>query len=253
MAKACVTVVVVLALFLAWSRPAAAQESAVKGSLEGVVVDASGASVPGAQVTLDGPEGSKTTVADNQGIFRFRLLIPGRYNVKVQKQGFKAVTMTGVEVLTNRVSSLRPALETGAITETVEVTGSAVTVDTTTTAIGANLSDDFYQKIPIPRGVAGIFYLAPGVAGGGASGTANPSISGGSGLENQYIADGVDITDSAFGGLGIFSRVYGSLRTRINLTFIKEVEVKTRGFQPQYRNAPGGIAPIASQSRGNAY
>jgi len=253
MAKACVTVVVVLALFLAWSRPTAAQESAVKGSLEGVVVDASEASVPGAQVTLDGPVGSKTTLTDNQGNFSFPLLIPGKYNVKVQKQGFKAVTMTGIEVLTNRVSSVRAALETGAITETVEVTGSALTVDTTNTAVGANLNDTFYEKIPIPRGVAGLFYLAPGVAGGGASGAANPSISGGSGLENQYIADGVDITDSAFGGLGIFSRVYGSLGTGINLTFIKEVEVKTGGYEPQYGKATGGIVQIVTKSGGNAY
>src|SRR6267142_1313822 len=184
MARPWASLVVIIKILLASSPYLCAQESAVKGSLEGVVVDASGGSVPGAQVALDGPEGSKTTVTDNQGNFSFPLLIPGRYNVKVQKQGFKAVTMTAIEVLTNRVSSLRPTLETGAITETVEVTGSAVTVDTTTTAIGANLSDDFYQKIPIPRGVAGIFYLAPGVAGGGASGTANPSISGGSGLEN---------------------------------------------------------------------
>jgi hypothetical protein len=240
-------------LFLAWSRPAAAQESAVKGSLEGVVVDASEASVPGAQVTLDGPVGSKTTLTDNQGNFSFPLLIPGKYNVKVQKQGFKAVTMTGVEVLTNRVSSVRAALETGAITETVEVTGSALTVDTTNTAVGANLNDTFYEKIPIPRGVAGLFYLAPGVAGGGASGAANPSISGGSGLENQYIADGVDITDSAFGGLGIFSRVYGSLGTGINLTFIKEVEVKTGGYEPQYGKATGGIVQIVTKSGGNTY
>src|SRR5713101_1598489 len=253
MAKACVTVVVVLALFLAWSRPAAAQESAVKGSLEVVVVDASEASVPGAQVTLDGPVGSKTTLTDNQSNFSFPLLIPGKYNVKVQKQGFKAVTMTGIEVLTNRVSSVRAALETGAITETVEVTGSALTVDTTSTAVGGNLNDTFYEKIPIPRGVAGLFYLAPGVAGGGASGAANPSISGGSGLENQYIADGVDITDSAFGGLGIFSRVYGSLGTGINLTFIKEVEVKTGGYEPQYGKATGGIVQIVTKSGGNAY
>jgi hypothetical protein len=253
MARAWFAIAVIVVLFLPCSLLTIAQESAVKGSLEGVVVDASGASVPGAQVSLEGPEGSKTTVTDNQGIFTFPLLIPGRYNLKVQKQGFKAVTMAGIEVLTNRVSSVRPTLETGAITEIVEVSGSAITVDTSTTAIGTNLSDDFYQKIPIPRGVAGLFYLAPGVAGGGASGKSNPSISGGSGLENQYIADGVDITDSAFGGLGIFSRTYGSLGTGINLTFIKEVEIKTGGYEPQYGKSTGGIVQIVTKSGGNTY
>jgi Carboxypeptidase regulatory-like domain/TonB-dependent Receptor Plug Domain len=241
----------VLALIM--SLPALAQESAVKGSVEGVVVDASGGAVPGSKVTLEGPEGSKSSFTDDQGNYMFPLLIPGRYNVKVEKQGFKLVSVTGIEVLTNKVSSVRTVLETGTVNETVEVTGSTITVDTTTTAIGANLNDTFYEKIPIPRGVAGLFYLAPGVTSGGAAGKSNPSISGGSGLENQYVADGVDITDSAFGGLGIFSRSYGSLGTGINLTFIKEVEVKTGGYEPQYGKSTGGIVQIVTKSGGNAY
>ena len=244
---------VVLTVMMAASIPAMGQESAVKGSIEGVVVDASGGSVPGAKVTVTGPTGSRTTTTDEQGNFSFPLLIPGKYSVKVEKQGFKAVTASDLEVLTNRVSSFRPVLETGSITETVEVTGSAITVDTTTTSIGSNLNDTFYEKLPIPRGVASLFYLAPGVAGGGASGKSNPSISGGSGLENQYVADGVDITDSAFGGLGIFSRVYGSLGTGINLTFIKEVQVKTGGYEPQYGKSTGGIVQIVTKSGGNEY
>src|SRR6266853_1190950 len=140
---------VIVAILLVCSPYISAQESAVKGSIDGVVVDSSGASVPGAKVTLEGPEGSKTTATDDQGNYSFPLLIPGRYSVKLEKQGFKAVSISGIEVLTNRVSSVRTVLETGAVTETVEVAGSAITVDTTTTAIGANLNDDFYEKIPI--------------------------------------------------------------------------------------------------------
>jgi Carboxypeptidase regulatory-like domain/TonB-dependent Receptor Plug Domain len=245
--------VLVLTLVVAMGLSAKAQESAVKGNIDGVVVDASGASVPGATVTLTGPTGTKSTTADQQGIYSFTLLIPGMYTVKIQKQGFKTASVNGVEVLTNKTSSLRTELETGTITETIEVSGSAIMVDTSSTAIGANLNDNFYEKIPIPRGVAGLFYLAPGVASGGASGAANPSISGGSGLENQYVADGVDITDSAFGGLGIFSRVYGSLGTGINLAFIKEVEVKTGGYEPQYGKSTGGIVQIVTKTGGNQY
>src|SRR5260370_37471929 len=243
---------VFVALLVVFASPSLAQESAVKGSIEVVVVDPTGAAVPGAKVTLAGPIGTKTVTTVEQGNASFPLLIPGNYNVKVEKQGFKSASLSGVEVQTNKVSSLRIALETGAVTEVVEVSGSAIAVDTTTTALGANLSDSFYEKIPIPRGVAVLFYLAPGVAGGGASGNANPSISGGSGLENQYVADGVDITDSAFGGLGIFSRVYGSLGTGINLTFIKEVQVKTGGYEPQYGKATGGIVQIVTKSGGKA-
>ena len=244
-------VVLVVASFVVWS--ASAQESAVKGTIDGIVVDPTGASVPNATVTLVGPTGNKTATTDQQGTYAFPLLVPGMYTVKIEAPGFKTVSQSNVEVLTNKTSSIRTQLETGSITQVIEVSGSAISVDTSSTAIGANLNDNFYEKIPIPRGVASLFYLAPGVAGGGASGAANPSISGGSGLENQYVADGVDITDSAFGGLGIFSRVYGSLGTGINLSFIKEVEVKTGGYEPQYGKSTGGIVQIVTKSGGNTY
>ena len=65
--------------------------------------------------------------------------------------------------------------------------------------------------------MTGLFYAAPGVTSGGGTGTANPSIAGGTGLENNYVADGVSITDAGFGGIGVYSRNYGSLSTGINL------------------------------------
>ena len=126
-----------VALLVTFPSPGLAQESAVKGSIDVVVVDSTGATVPDAKVTLTGPTGTKTVTTGDQGIVSFPLLIPGNYNVKVEKQGFKAASVSSVEVLTNRASSIRIALETGAITELVEVSGAAITVDTTSTAIGA--------------------------------------------------------------------------------------------------------------------
>src|SRR5205823_8080927 len=101
------------------------------------------------------------------------------------------------------------------------------------------------------RGVTGLFYASPGVTSGGGTGAANPSISGGTGLENNYLADGVSITDGGFGGIGVYSRVYGSLSTGINLSFVKEVQVKTGGFEAQYGKSTGGIVQIVTKSGGN--
>src|SRR5262249_61879154 len=90
----------------------------------------------------------------------------------------------------------------------------------------------------------------PGVTESQRGGKANPSISGGSALDNSYIADGVNITDSAFGGLGVFSRVYGTLGVGINTAFIEEVQVKTGGFGPPDGQSQGGIRNIITQSGG---
>ncbi len=233
--------------------PGFAQESAVKGSLGGLVLDSSGAVIPGADIKLTGPTGTRTTKSDEEGKFLFSLLPPATYNVRVEKSGFKASEAKGIEIVVGRLASLKMQLEPGAVSQTVEVSATALTVDVTSTASGADLNDTFYSKVPTPRNVSGLFYVAPGVADSGGAGQANPSISGGSGLENLYIADGVNITDAAFGGLGTFTRQYLSVGSGINLSFIKEVQVKTGGFEPQYGQATGGIVQIVTKSGSSDY
>src|SRR5207247_4424048 len=82
---------------------------------------------------------------------------------------------------------------------------------------------------------------APGDGGGGGRGAGNYSISGGSGLENQYIVDGVNITNAGYGGIGSYNIVYGSLGTGVTTDFLEEVQVKTGGFEPEFGGATGGI------------
>jgi len=95
--------------------------------------------------------------------------------------------------------------------------------------------------------------LAPGVTSGGGTGYSNPAISGSSGLENLYVADGVSINDPAFGGLGVWSHGYGPLGTGINLSFVKEVQIKTGGFEPQYGHVSGGIVQLVTKSGGTKF
>jgi hypothetical protein len=192
-------------------------------------------------------------VTNGSGTFIYQDLIPGNYKLSVEMKGFRRAEVSEVVINVGRISAIRIQLEPGSVTSTVEVVSSAVTVDTTSSAVATNLSDDFYNKLPVQRGVAGLFYLAPGVVSGGGTGASNPSIGGASGLENLYVADGVSITDTAFGGLGIYSRVYGSVGTGINLAFIKEVQVKTGGFQPQYGGATGGVVQIVTKSGGHDF
>ena len=206
--------------------------------------------VPGAKVTITGPIGSLSQETNEQGSFLFQTLIPGNYSIRVQKTGFKAAEIKVAEVLINKTASIEVVLETGQVSETVEVIAAAVTVDTTSSSINSEFADTFYQNIPIQRGVASLFYLSPGAVDGQRTGSNNPSISGSSGLENSYVADGVSINDPAFGGLGVWARSYGALGSGINLSFVKEVQVKTGGFEPQYGHASGGIVQIVTKSGG---
>ncbi len=221
--------------------------------MSGVVLDASKATVPGAQVTITGPIGNLSQTTNDQGSFLFSTLIPGFYSIKVQKAGFKIASVAATEVLINKTTSIEVVLETGEVTQTVEVNAATVTVDTSSVSVNSDFSDSFYSKIPLGRGVSSLFYLAPGVTSGLATGAENPSISGSSGLENLYVADGVSVNDPAFGGIGVWSRVYGALGTGINLSFVKEVQIKTGGFEPQYGHVSGGIIQLVTKSGGTKF
>src|SRR5207237_296643 len=109
-------------------------------------------------------EGTRTMTSDASGRFAANALTPGFYTVTVEKSGFRKYQDKNIEVVTNRTSGVNVALQPGQVTETVEVNAAAIAVDTTSTAVGANLPDTFYSQIPVQRGVASLFYVAPGVA-----------------------------------------------------------------------------------------
>ena len=249
------------ALPLAAAPLLAQQSTTITGALNGVVVDSSSAVVPGAKITLQGPQGTHVLITDERGHYSISGLVPGYYDATVEKAGFKKVRSAKNEVVVNVSSLLNFTLPVGNVEETVQVSASAVGIDTESTAIDANLTDTFYNSVPMARQVSAIFYAAPGVAGGQVAGAANqngpgasnPSIGGSSGLENLYVVDGVTITDQAYGSLGTFNVNHGSLGTGINLAFIKEVDVKSYGFEAQYGKAQGGIVQMVTKSGSNTF
>jgi hypothetical protein len=229
-----------------------AQDIQTKGSIAGQVTDAQGGAIPGAAIKVTGPIGERTATTNEQGHFSVENLVPGSYTVRIEKSSFKAAEVSEVTVFVGKTSTTNVTLEAGNISETVNVTSGA-DIDQSSTAVGQNLNDQLYANVPVQRSVTSLFYIAPGTTDSLGGGRANPSVAGGSALDNLYIADGVNITDSAFGGLGTFSRSYGSLGTGINTSYIKEVQVKTGGFEPQYGQSEGGIINIITKSGSNEY
>ena len=228
-----------------------AQNSSVRGGLGGAVTDVTGAVVVNAQVTVSGPQGDIVTKTDGTGSYSVTGLTPGMYKVTVTVPGFSKFVSTNNEVVVDHNSNLNVKLSTGSADTTVTVEAGVVQIDPGDTSLNTAITDTFYSAVPVARNVASAFYIAPGVTSGGGTGTSNPSIGGASGLENVYIADGVTITDQAFGGLGVYNVNYGSLGSGINLAFVKEVDVKTGAFEPKYGRGDGGIVEILTKSGSN--
>ena len=240
---------IVVALTLALTGAAFAQETS--GTLTGRLVDTQGLAVPGATVTVTGPQGSRSFVTDEQGRFSAPFLTPGTYDVRAELQGFKAVDVRGISVSIGQTTEINVKMEVGGLTETVEVVSSAAIVDTTSTTVGTTLTSEMLQRVPVGRRFSDTLYLAPGVSSSGSAGRANPSMSGGSGLDNQYVVDGVNVTNQGYGALGSYSIVFGSLGNATPFDFIKEVQVKTGGYEAEFGQSMGGVVNVVTKSGSN--
>ena len=118
-------------------------------------------------------------------------------------------------------------------------------VDVTANTTGSNISSEQFSNFPTQRTVQGLYSIAPTVARSGlrdASGRdRDPSVAGSSGPENNYILDGVNTTDPAFGGSG----------ANLPFEFVQEVEIKTGAYGAEYGRSTGGIFNVITKSGGN--
>jgi hypothetical protein len=236
---------------LAVVSPGLAAQETTTGSLGGRIVDPQGLPIPGATVTVASAQGSQTFVTDSDGRFLAPFLTPGSYTVRAELSGFRPLEQQNVQVRLGQQASLSLTLTVGALTEQVEVRGEVPVINTTSTSVGANLDSELLSRIPVGRRFSDTLYVSPGVSSGGTVGQANPSISGGSGLENQYVVDGVDIKNPGYGGLGSYSIVFGSLGSGTPFDFIQEVQVKTAGYEAEFGQSTGGVVNVVTKSGTN--
>jgi hypothetical protein len=245
-----------LALVLAVSAVAAAQET-TSGTITGKVMDAKQLPVPGVTVTVTGPQGAQTLVTDGEGRYFAPFLVPGTYVVRAELQGFKTTEQPNVLVNLGSRREVDLELQIGGITETVVVNVETQTVDTASTTVGFVLESEQLSRLPVGRSLPEFLYLVPGVTVSAninsVGSVANPSISGASGLENGYVIDGVNITDTGFGGFGAYNSNHGSLGVGVTADFIKETEVKTGGFEAEYGQTSGGVVNVITKSGGNKF
>src|ERR1700687_1483160 len=228
----------VLALTLAVFATSAAAQTITTGSIEGSVTDPNGAAVPGVVVTATGPQTlvPRSSTTDDSGHYRIAALSPGIYTVTIEAaKGFAKNEKPNVGVNLDKTSAVdvQLALATTQVNVTVTATaGSALDVTNNTT--GSNVSTEQFSNFPTQRTVQSLYSIAPTVARSGlrdASGRdRDPSVGGSSGPENNYILDGVNTTDPAFGGSG----------ANLPFEFVQEVQVKTGAYGAENGRSTGG-------------
>jgi hypothetical protein len=149
---------------LVGAAPARAQ--ALYGSIVGTVRDTSGATVPGATVTIKNTQTAleQTSVSNETGAYSFSNVLPGQYDVKVSLQGFKEFVKTSVPVEVGQPSRVDVALEVGAISETVTVASESQLLQTDKADVHTELKSEAITKLPLAqyRNYQSLMNLVPG-------------------------------------------------------------------------------------------
>ena len=191
----------------------AAFGQAISGNLVGTVLDSTGAAVANAEVTATNAGTNVTTTAhtSNIGEYRFDNLPIGTYRITVKAPNFRTVTQT-VEVQLNTTGTARFTLVPGAASETVEVSGEAPILDTTTPQIQSTYEQIQVQDLPtansggaLGSGVLNLALLQSGVGSSGGLGAGSgPAVGGQRPRDNNFTVEGVDNNDKGVTGPSVY-------------------------------------------------
>ena len=167
-------------------------------SIDGAVVDPSDAAVPAASVTLTNADTgvARTTVSSAEGYFTFTDLRPGKYIVRVSGSGFKTWEQKDIILNVDQHVTLRPVLQIGEVSQSVEVTAAAPIVTTSQSSLSTVVGSTQIEELPLNgRNALQLVSLAPGVVSTGTTGqfgVVQPSFasSGGRDIDVNYLLDG---------------------------------------------------------------
>ncbi len=158
-----------LVLLAAITPPAAAQ--VLYGTLVGTVTDPTGAVVQGATVSITNTSTNqiRETTTDDTGRYSLPNVLPGSYDIKVSKTGFKAVSRTGLVVTINTVLRIDMGMEVGAVTEQVTVSADVAVLQTDKADVHVELNVAAMKNLTLPnyRNYQSLINLVPGATPAG--------------------------------------------------------------------------------------
>lgn len=227
-------------------------------SISGRVADKSGAVIQKADVALKNLDTGVVLASqtNNDGVYSFPSVQPGNYLMRVQKQGFRSVDVTGLLVYTQDQLARNFSLEVGSASE-------SITVQANTTndspAVSLTVSREFVESMPLNgRSFQDLISLAEGTVStpGGFF-----SINGQRNDANYYAVDGVSaninpspINTSNLQGLaGVYpgQTAMGTTQALASVDALQEFKVQTSGYAPEYGRQPGGQVELTTRSGSN--
>ncbi len=212
-----------------------------KGRIVGTVTTVDGAAIEGAKVTLtsDAMLGhTQETLTNDKGYFRFTLLPVGTYDIKFEKNEYKAVEQTGFELGFDATIVVNRAMEIGAFEEVIVISGEAPLVDKTSSGISDKLDTEFLQNVPNTRNIWNLPNLTAGF-------TNNSAFGGVAEASQSYSTDGVNVSDPATGTVFAASGLGPEV--------VEQMDVSMFGSPAEYGAFTGAALNVVTKSGGNDF
>ena len=250
-ASRAIGLVICLLVIAAVTLPVFGQSQSTAGTIEGTVLDANGAAVPGASVEVKNSETNftKTFSTDEDGRFVALNLPPGKYNVTVTKSGFATTVVEITELTVGRALALPISMKVSGVEERVTIT-TTPTVDTTKIESSTTLNEQAVSTTPIlGRKFEDLLTLTPGVSIVQGPDGDEINFAGQRGIFNNVSLDGGDYNN------GFFGEQAGGQRAAIDITLeaVKEFQVVATGASAEFGRTAGGVINVITKSGTNEF
>jgi hypothetical protein len=236
--------------------PVLASAQAVTGTIIGRVTDSSGAVVPGVTVTLTntGTKLTRVVTTDTDGEYSAPSLPTGKYSVSAEISGFRAVTMSNVDLGVDQRVRIDVTLEVGTVSEAVTIEARSPLVQTSSSELGTTVNEEQIKTLPLngrnfvslTRTIPGVVRGIPGANIDGAGSlawraSASFSANGLRPRDNSYILDGVDNNETWLQTVVIFPSVDA----------LEEFKLQTSTYSAEFGRSLGGVVNLQIKSGTN--
>jgi hypothetical protein len=234
----------------------------------GRVVDATGAAIAGARVTLTGPEigVARAAVSDPAGDWEIRFVSPGAYRLVFEYRGFKTLRRDNVVVSTGELTRVYATLEVGNLSETIDVGAESRMLSLSSATIQRTLDRKELEALPTSaRNITQLLAIEPGVTAdisellSNDNASISPSVNGARTTNNSFIFNGIDVTNllccssRVNGSRGTIDAGGGTLSRNIAPApeTLEEVKLQTSLYDAGTGRNGGGIFQVVSKSGTN--
>ena len=248
------TLLVLLAVVsLSASIPAIALAQSPTGAIDGVIVDQSGAVMPGVTVTVTQPATGfeRTVVSDENGVFRVLLLPVGGYTLNAELAGFLPQKQADVRVNVGQTVTLRIEMAVSGVNETVNVSGATPVIESGRTSASSTVTEIAVQNLPVNgRNFIDFALLTPGVTRDVRTG--DISFAGQRGTLNSLVIDGAD-NNNTFFGQSAGRTGSGRAPYQFSQDAVQEFQVNSNAFSAEYGRAGGAVINVVTKSGTNQW